>query len=60
MCGYLNLSTAEKMGDRAGMVKGVKTIDDLLKAPIAEATRAAIAAGIVPGMTGKEALEFIV
>jgi uncharacterized protein YunC (DUF1805 family) len=56
MCGYLNVEAAEKMGEAAAVVKGVKTVDDLLKASVAAATTAAQSRGIEVGMTGKEAL----
>ncbi len=34
MCGYLNPQTAEKLGDVAVIVSGVKDFDDMLDAPI--------------------------
>jgi uncharacterized protein YunC (DUF1805 family) len=60
MCGYLNLDTAEKLKDAACVVKGVKTIDDLLKAQIAGLSSEAEKLGIRAGMTGREALELLV
>jgi uncharacterized protein YunC (DUF1805 family) len=56
MCGYLNLQAAQKFNDAAAIVRGVKTVEDLLAAPIAEVTPAAAALGVSPGMTGREAL----
>lgn len=56
MCGYLDLATAEKLGDCAAIVRGIKTVDDLLKSPVVAATSHARKLGILPGMTGKEAL----
>ena len=60
MCGYLNMETAEKLGDAACMVRGVKTVDDLLNAKIVEMTSKAKQFGIEMGMTGREALEKLV
>lgn len=59
-CGYLDLTTAEKLSDCACIVRGVKTVDDLLKAKIAGLTTFAENLGIELGMTGKQALEFLV
>ncbi|OVE78171.1 hypothetical protein BVX98_01150 [bacterium F11] len=59
MCGYLNLSAAEKLGVSAAMVKGVKTVDDLLKASIQGMTKKAEEKGVKIGMTGKEALSLL-
>jgi uncharacterized protein YunC (DUF1805 family) len=56
MCGYLNVETAEKLGIAAGLVRGVKTVDDLLKASIQSATSFARNKGISDGMTGRDAL----
>ncbi len=56
MCGYLNVDVAEKMGEAAAVVRGVKTVDDLLKANVAAVTAAAQKRGVKVGMTGKEAL----
>ncbi|MEW6592656.1 MAG: DUF1805 domain-containing protein [Candidatus Hadarchaeota archaeon] len=57
MCGYLNLDTAEKLGQAAAIVRGVKTFGDILKAEIAEVTSGAKALGVKKGMSGLEALE---
>lgn len=57
MCGYLNLETAEKLGDCAAIITGVKTIEDLLKAPVVSLTSRAKKAGIRKGMTGLKALQ---
>ncbi|MCX5777920.1 MAG: DUF1805 domain-containing protein [Elusimicrobia bacterium] len=56
MCGYLDIKTAEKMGDCAAVIRGVKTIDALLEGKVVEITTAAAAAGIKLGMTGIKAL----
>jgi uncharacterized protein YunC (DUF1805 family) len=56
-CGYLNLETAERLKDAACVVTGVKTVEDLLKAKIADLTSQAEALGVKKGMTAQEVLE---
>ena len=56
MCGYLNRQAAEKFNDAAAIVRGVKTVEDLLAATVCEVTPAAEALGVYPGMAGREAL----
>lgn len=56
-CGYLNLETAQKLGDVACVVTGVKTIEDLLRADIVNMTHQAETLGIKRGMKAKEVLE---
>jgi uncharacterized protein YunC (DUF1805 family) len=60
MCGYLNIDAAEKMGDCACVVKGVKNVDELLAGEVVTLTSQAKKLGIELGMTGKEALEKLV
>jgi uncharacterized protein YunC (DUF1805 family) len=57
MCGYLDLHTAERVNAPAAIVRGVKTLDDLLTAPVVAVSAAAASLGVKPGMTGYEALE---
>jgi uncharacterized protein YunC (DUF1805 family) len=57
MCGYLNVNAAEEFGDTAAKVKGVKSLEDMLKAQVVEVTEMAKELGIEPGMTGREALD---
>ncbi|MCC4769786.1 DUF1805 domain-containing protein [Methanosarcina sp. DH2] len=57
MCGYLNVSAAETLGDVAAKVKGVQSFEDMLKATVVEVTKFARELGIEIGMTGREALE---
>ncbi len=59
MCGYLDMETADTLGDVAVKVKGVSTFDDVLEAAVVGATQPAIRLGIKLGMTGKEALELM-
>ena len=60
MCGALDVGLLnQKLADRkiiAGRAVGVRTIDDLLKAPLESVTYEAREFGIVEGMTGEEAL----
>ena len=57
LCGLLNLETAERLGQAACVVSGVKNAEDALKAKIKACTTAAKAVGVQEGMSGKEALE---
>ena len=57
MCGYLNMEAAEKLGDVAVRVSGVKTFEDVLNAKVNAVSSTAAELGIKEGMTGKEALE---
>ncbi|HRY28602.1 MAG TPA: DUF1805 domain-containing protein [Elusimicrobiota bacterium] len=57
MCGYLNPAAAEKLGVAAAVVRGVKTVDELLAKPVAEISPEAQKLGVTPGMTGRQAVE---
>ena len=56
MCGYLNMDIADKLGDIAGKVTGVKTIDDALNANIIEVSEKAKKKGLKTGMKVKDFL----
>ena len=60
MCGALDIRLLnEKLADRgiiAGRSVGVRTLEDLLEAPIESTTTEASKFGIVPGLTGRQAL----
>ncbi len=56
MCGYLNVETANKLNVAAAMVRGVKTVDDLLAATVVAVSQTAESKGARVGMTGREAL----
>jgi uncharacterized protein YunC (DUF1805 family) len=58
-CSYIDKETAEKVGDVAAFVSGVKNIDDVLKAKIREVTTWAEDIGIREGMSVKKALEIM-
>ncbi len=57
MCGYLDLTTADKVGDIAALVRGVSTVEELLKATVQGVSAAAKQLGVELGMTGEAALE---
>ena len=56
MCGYLNMAAANKLGDKAGRVTGVKTFEDVLNAKIVEVSDQARQQGLNEGMSGKDFL----
>ncbi|MCX6665108.1 MAG: DUF1805 domain-containing protein [Euryarchaeota archaeon] len=53
MCGYLNMATANKLGDIAGKVSGVKTFEDVLNANIVEVSEKAKTMGLSEGMNAR-------
>ncbi len=55
-CGYFSPETAEKVGDAAVIVTGVKNFDNMLAAKVKAVSPAAAARGITAAMTGREAL----
>ncbi|MBX6351463.1 MAG: DUF1805 domain-containing protein [Clostridia bacterium] len=60
MCGALDVELLDaRLSERgivAGRAVGVRSIEDLLEAPLERVTHAARAIGIEPGMKGREAL----
>ena len=56
MCGYLNMNAANKMGDIAGKVTGVRTFDDMLNSDVVEVSENAKLAGLKEGMNTKDFL----
>jgi uncharacterized protein YunC (DUF1805 family) len=56
MCGYLNMNAANKIGDIAGKVTGVKTFDDMLNANVIEVSENAKLAGLKQGINVKDFL----
>ena len=58
-CSYIDKATAEKVGDIAAFVSGVKNLEDLKKAKIRETTTWAEDLGIREGMSVKKALELM-
>jgi uncharacterized protein YunC (DUF1805 family) len=57
MCGYLNMTTANSLGDIAGKVTGVRTVEDMLAARITEVSEQANRHGLTTGITGREFLQ---
>jgi uncharacterized protein YunC (DUF1805 family) len=60
MCGYLNMDTANKLGDIAGKVTGVKTFNDIINAKIIEVSENAKKVGLYEGMNVKDFLNMLV
>ena len=56
MCGYLNMNAANKLGDIAGRVTGVKSFEDVLNAEILEVSDNAKKVGLKVGMKGRDFL----
>ncbi len=55
-CGFLDIAAADGLSSCAAKVKGVKTFDDMMAAPVIAVTKEAEKKGVKVGMTGKEAL----
>ena len=58
-CSYIDKETAEKVGDVAAFVAGVKDVDDLMRAKIRHVTTWAENIGVREGMSVKKALELM-
>jgi len=58
-CSYIDKDAAEKLGDVACFVSGVKSFDDIYKAKVRGMTVWAEELGIREGMSVKKALEII-
>ncbi len=56
MCGYLNMDVANKLGDVAVRVTGVKSFEDVLNAKTVDVSEAAGKLGITVGMPARQAL----
>lgn len=57
MCGYLNMHTANTLGDIAGKATGVNTFLDMLNAPVVEVSEKAKQKGLKEGMLVRDFLE---
>ena len=55
-CGYFDVNVANRVGDAAAIVTGVKTVEQMLDAPVVRLSERAAEAGVREGMTGREAL----
>ncbi|MDI3298470.1 MAG: DUF1805 domain-containing protein [Bacillota bacterium] len=64
MCGALDVALLDgRLAQRrilAGRAVGVRTVAELLEAPLESVTREAQAAGLRPGMLGREAVRYLV
>jgi uncharacterized protein YunC (DUF1805 family) len=60
MCGYLNVEAADKFKDIAAIVRGIRSIDELLAAEISTVSIEAAKVGIKVGMTGKQAISLMI
>ncbi len=58
-CSYIDKQTAEKVGDVAAFVAGVKDTNDFMKAKIRHVTTWAENIGVREGMSVKKALELM-
>ena len=59
MCGYLNLSAANKFKDAAVKITGVSTIPEALRASVSSCTSFAGKLGVYKGQPIKEVLKII-
>ncbi len=59
MCGYLNINAANKLGDRAMIVSGVRDFEDMLNAPVKEVSEKLREESVKEGMLLKDALKYI-
>jgi len=59
MCGYLNIEIANKLGDVAVRVTGVRSFEDVLKAKAVDVSEAAKKRGITVGMSAQDALNMM-
>jgi uncharacterized protein YunC (DUF1805 family) len=57
MCGYLNMESVNKTGEVAVRATGVRTLDDLLAAKVANASDKARELGISEGISVRDAIE---
>jgi uncharacterized protein YunC (DUF1805 family) len=55
-CGYFDVNVANRVGDAAAIVTGVRTVEHMLDAPVVRFSEKAGEAGVREGMTGREAL----
>lgn len=58
-CGYFDINVANKVGDIAAIVTGVKTFDDMLNAKVVKVSDKAKEIGIKEGTTGRAALKLM-
>jgi len=59
MCGYLNIEAADRLGEAAARVTGVKDLESFLQAKLVEVTKNAESLGLYKGMRVEKALPFL-
>ncbi len=59
MCGYLNMNTANKLGDIAGRVTGIKNFEEALDSTIVEVSENARKLGLQEGMKTQDFLNLL-
>lgn len=55
-CGYIDVAVADRVGDAAAIVTGVKTVEETHSAAVVRLSECAREAGVREGMSGREAL----
>ena len=55
-CAYFDVAIAEKIGDPAAIVTGVRSFDDMCRAAVVRVSSTAEQLGVRVGMTGQDAL----
>ena len=58
-CGYFKVEVADKMGDAAAIVTGVKNYKDMEGAKVVAVSAKARELGVTEGITGREALALL-
>jgi uncharacterized protein YunC (DUF1805 family) len=58
-CGYFDVNVANRVGDAVAIVTGVKTIDEVLSAPVVRLSDRARELGVIEGMSGRDALKLL-
>ncbi len=56
MCGFLDISVANNIGETCAKVRGVASLDEILEKKVVEVSEEAMKLGVRQGMSGKEAL----
>ncbi len=59
MCGYLDISVAEKIGVLAARVTGVKSVEEMLDKEIGEVTSKAIEKGVKKGVKVRDIVKYL-
>ncbi|OGS01965.1 MAG: hypothetical protein A3G41_01920 [Elusimicrobia bacterium RIFCSPLOWO2_12_FULL_59_9] len=57
MCGYLNLEAADKFRGTCAVVRGVSSVEDILRGKVSAVSRRAKRLGVRVGMRGAQAIK---